>query len=85
MSIRTNFKHTIMASYIGYITQAIVNNFAPLLFLTFHNVYKMNQSTGPATGDVASISYGFVMMIVSAATLIALLITDREKKEEIKE
>ena len=28
-----------MASYIGYITQAIVNTFAPLLFLTFHTIY----------------------------------------------
>ncbi len=65
---------------------ASINGFAADSFLaSFHNVYKMNQSTGPATGDVASISYGFVMMIVSAATLIALLITDREKKEEIKE
>ncbi|MBQ7358567.1 MAG: MFS transporter [Lachnospiraceae bacterium] len=34
-NIRTNYKHTIYASYIGYITQAIVNNFVPLLFLTF--------------------------------------------------
>lgn len=41
MSIRNNYKHTIAASYIGYITQAIVNNFAPLLFLTFHNVYHV--------------------------------------------
>lgn len=39
MSIRNNYKHTIAASYIGYITQAIVNNFAPLLFLTFHKIY----------------------------------------------
>ena len=31
----TNYSHTIYASYLGYITQAIVNNFAPLLFLTF--------------------------------------------------
>ena len=37
MSIKTNYNATIFASYIGYITQAIVNNFAPLLFLTFHN------------------------------------------------
>ncbi|MBQ8688732.1 MAG: MFS transporter [Ruminococcus sp.] len=29
------YEHTIYASYIGYITQAIVNNFVPLLFLTF--------------------------------------------------
>ena len=34
-SIRKNYTHTIYAGYIGYITQAIVNNFAPLLFLTF--------------------------------------------------
>lgn len=39
MNIRNNYKHTIAASYIGYITQAIVNNFAPLLFLTFHRIY----------------------------------------------
>ena len=29
------YEHTIYASYLGYITQAIINNFAPLLFLTF--------------------------------------------------
>lgn len=35
MHIQDNYNHTLYASYIGYITQAIVNNFAPLLFLTF--------------------------------------------------
>lgn len=34
-AIRKSYTHTIYASYLGYITQAIVNNFAPLLFLTF--------------------------------------------------
>lgn len=34
-SIRKKYEHTIYACYIGYITQAVVNNFAPLLFLTF--------------------------------------------------
>lgn len=42
MSIRNNYRHTIAASYIGYITQAIVNNFAPLLFVTFHNKYHIS-------------------------------------------
>ncbi len=37
MSIRKSYKHTMAAAYIGYVTQAIVNNFAPLLFLTFSN------------------------------------------------
>lgn len=36
-----NYEHTIYASYIGYITQAIVNNFAPLLFLTFASDYQL--------------------------------------------
>lgn len=44
MNIRTDFRHTIAASYIGYITQAIVNNFAPLLFVTFHNTYHIPLS-----------------------------------------
>lgn len=35
------YEHTLYASYIGYITQAIVNNFAPLLFLTFVNDYGL--------------------------------------------
>ena len=34
-------KHTIYASYIGYITQAIVNNFIPLLFLIFEDKYNI--------------------------------------------
>lgn len=40
--IRESYEHTIFASYIGYITQAIVNNFAPLLFLTFAADYKLS-------------------------------------------
>ncbi|MBR5127961.1 MAG: MFS transporter, partial [Roseburia sp.] len=35
------YEHTIYASYLGYITQAIVNNFAPLLFLTFAADYHL--------------------------------------------
>ncbi len=42
MNIRNNYKHTIAACYIGYITQAIVNNFIPLLFITFHNIYDIS-------------------------------------------
>lgn len=40
--IRTSYEHTIYASYIGYITQAIINNFAPLLFLTFASEYNLS-------------------------------------------
>ena len=33
--MKTDYNKTIYASYIAYITQAIINNFAPLLFITF--------------------------------------------------
>lgn len=40
-NIKKSYEHTIYASYIGYITQAIVNNFVPLLFLTFASDYDL--------------------------------------------
>lgn len=36
---QATYKHTMYACFTGYIVQAIVNNFIPLLFLTFHNTY----------------------------------------------
>lgn len=40
-SIRTNYNHTLYACYLGCIVQAIVNNLAPLLFLTFSDSYGL--------------------------------------------
>ena len=40
--IRQSYEHTIYASYLGYITQAIINNFAPLLFLTFSRSFSLS-------------------------------------------
>ncbi len=34
-----NYKKTLVACYLGFVTQAISANFAPLLFLTFKNTY----------------------------------------------
>lgn len=39
--MKLNYKHTIFASYTGYITQAIVNNFVPLLFIIFENKFDI--------------------------------------------
>ncbi len=39
-----NYTHTLYASFIGYIVQAIVNNFVPLLFLTFQSAYEIPLS-----------------------------------------
>lgn len=36
------YKRTLYASYLGYITQAIINNFAPLLFVTFQKEYAIS-------------------------------------------
>lgn len=42
--MKLNYKHTIYACFIGYIVQAIVVNFAPLLFLTFQSAYGIPLS-----------------------------------------
>ncbi len=36
-----NYNKTVIACFIAYIVQAIVNNFAPLLFLTFSSTYNI--------------------------------------------
>ncbi len=38
---RLTYQHTILASYFGYITQAIVNNLAPMLFLIFSHSFDI--------------------------------------------
>ena len=48
-----NYRKTLISCYLGFITQAIAANFAPLLFLTFHNGY------GIPLGKIALISSVF--------------------------
>ncbi len=50
-----NYKKTLKACYLGFITQAICANFAPLLFLTFHTVYQI------PLGQIALISTVFFL------------------------
>ncbi|MBQ9768025.1 MAG: MFS transporter [Lachnospiraceae bacterium] len=42
--MNTNYKPTIYACFVGYIVQAIINNFVPLLFLTFQQSYGIPLS-----------------------------------------
>ncbi len=44
MSMKQDYRKTIYACFIGYIVQAIVNNFVPLLFLTFQGSYGIPLS-----------------------------------------
>ena len=38
---KPNYKKTLRACYLGFITQAIAANFAPLIFLKLHNDYQI--------------------------------------------
>lgn len=40
--MNSGFKKTIRSCYVGYIVQAIINNFIPLLFLTFQSSYNIS-------------------------------------------
>ncbi len=42
MSKKNNYKKTLAACYLGFVTQAISANFAPLLFLTFRSTYGIS-------------------------------------------
>ena len=44
MKVKADYKKTMSACFIGYIVQAIVNNFVPLLFVTFQNSYQIPLS-----------------------------------------
>ena len=51
--MKNKYKKTLIACYLGFITQAISANFAPLLFLTFHRTYQISL------GRIAFISTAF--------------------------
>ncbi len=42
MSLRNNYRFTFYACYAGYFVQAIINNFLPLLFLTFQESFGLS-------------------------------------------
>lgn len=42
MPTQKNYKKTLTACYLGFVTQAIAANFAPLLFLTFRSTYGIS-------------------------------------------
>ena len=42
--VNKNYQKTIYACFTGYIVQAIINNFVPLLFLTFESAYHIPLS-----------------------------------------
>ncbi len=58
--MKTNYKHTVYACFLGYIVQAVINNFAPLLFLTFQTSYNISLTK--------------ITMLVTFNTIVCFLI-----------
>lgn len=54
-----SYDHTIKACFVGYIVQAIVNNFVPLLFLTFQSSYDI-----PLSSITLLITFNFTVQLV---------------------
>ena len=54
------YKNTMVSCFIGYIVQAIVNNFIPLLFVTFQNTYGI-----PLAKITMLITFNFTVQILT--------------------
>lgn len=59
MGIRNSYTYTKYASYVGYVTQAIINNFSPLLFAYFSNNYSL-----PLTQISLIVALNFMIQIM---------------------
>ncbi|MBQ8316670.1 MAG: MFS transporter [Lachnospiraceae bacterium] len=68
--MKTNYKSTIYACFVGYIVQAIINNFAPLLFLTFQDSYGI-----PLSKITFLVTFNFLFQL--AVDLIAAVVIDK--------
>lgn len=64
------YNKTLIACFVGYIVQAIVNNFVPLLFLTFHSSYGI-----PMTKITLLITFNFGLQLL--VDLLSVTFVDR--------
>ena len=62
--MQLQYKHTRNACYLGYITQAIVNNLAPLLFVTFQKQFSISLDK---IGLLISVNFAMQMLIDALA------------------
>lgn len=68
--MKTGYEKTITACFVGYIVQAIVNNFAPLLFLTFQETYGI-----PLSRITLLITFNFGLQLL--VDLVSVTFVDR--------
>jgi fucose permease len=64
--MKLTYKTTMLACFTGYIVQAIVNNFVPLLFITFQNTYNIPLSQITL---LVTINFGVQLTVDLIATL----------------
>lgn len=57
--MKLTYRHTIISCFLGYVVQAIINNFAPLLFLTFQSSYGI-----PLSQITMLIGFNFIVQLV---------------------
>ena len=69
-ALRTDAKHTLYASYLAIISQAVVNNFVPLLLLTFVREFKISLSQ-------IAILVGFNFLVQLTTDFVAAFVVDR--------
>lgn len=70
MTKQKNYKKTLTACYLGFVTQAISANFAPLLFLTFKDTYGISLEM---IALIPSIFYLTQMLVDFAATVFPII------------
>lgn len=68
MTQQKNYRKTLVACYLGFVTQAIAANFAPLLFLTFKSTYGI---TLEKIAMIPMVFYFAQLLIDLAATKFA--------------
>jgi len=69
-NMKQDYRKTIYACFIGYIVQAIVNNFVPLLFLTFQSSYGI-----PLSRITMLVTFNFGLQL--AIDLISVTFVDK--------
>ncbi len=70
MTKQKNYKKTLRACYLGFVTQAISANFAPLLFLTFKDTYRVSLEM---IALIPSIFYLTQLLVDFAATVFPII------------
>lgn len=68
--MKYTYKHTLYASYLGFVTQAVINNLPPLLFVTFQREFAVSLEQ---IGFLISLNFGVQLL----TDLVSIKLIDR--------